>query len=70
MVANLSNLNEIGNSSNLCYVCGIRQYWDACVTTLLKGFSGALSRNFYISPRIQTTAPSANFKKRKAEQNE
>ena len=45
-------------------------YWDACVTTLLKGFSGALSRNFYISPRIQTTAPSANFKKRKAEQNE
>ena len=35
-----------------------------------KGFSGALSRNFYISPRVQTTAPSANFKKRKAEQNE
>ena len=35
-----------------------------------KGFSGALSRNFYVSPRMQTTAPSANLKKRKAEQNE
>ena len=35
MVANLSNLDEIGNSSSPCYVSGIRQYWDACVTTLL-----------------------------------
>ena len=36
MVANLSTLNEIGNSSNPCYVCGIIiLYWDACVTTLL-----------------------------------
>ena len=35
MAADLSNLNEIGNPSNPCYVSGIRQYWDACVTTLL-----------------------------------